>query len=50
MTELKNIQLTDEQLERLSEFVLEHADYSLLELMGFFYGYFEWPWVVSQTN
>lgn len=50
MQELKNIQLTDEQLEQLSEFVLQHADYSLLELMAFFTAILSGPRVVKQEE
>lgn len=46
----KNIQLNDEQLEHLSQFMLEHADYSMLELMGFFTAMVSGPRVVSQDE
>lgn len=36
MADIQNIQLTDKQVERLSTFLLERTDYSLLQLIGFF--------------
>lgn len=36
MADLHTKQLTDKQAKRLSAFLLEHTDYSMLQLMGFF--------------
>lgn len=36
MSDIHNKQLSDKQVERLTSFLLERTDYSLLQLMGFF--------------
>lgn len=50
MTNVTHVQLTDEQLEQLSAFVIAETDYSLLELMAFFTGILSGPRVVSQSE
>ncbi len=50
MAHLLIIQLTDEQLEQLSGFLLENTDYSLLELMAFFTAIESGPREVTQDE
>lgn len=47
MTDLQNKQLSDKQIERLTTFLIERTDYSLLQLMGFFTAIISSPRVID---